>query len=180
MIKPLETPNSLPADKRAELWRLAESVDYILIQGGAGGMIREFFADCVNGQVVRSLMPRKSKEKYYNKIDDFYIDSRVGFRGIREMELRLARLKSYFMGITKFRPRKFNLGDTIRIRKPATNNAWLRSNPQLWGKTAKVKKIAERSLSDPDYEGMYIQVGGKGNWIYVGSGDITKVVHRSK
>lgn len=175
----IENIDKIPANQRDELRRLVEDMDYILIKGGVGrGMIHSFFYDCVNGQIVRSLMPRKSKERYHNKINDFYIDARVGFRGIREMYAKLGELEDYFRGITKYRPRRFNIGDTVRINKTNLSNAVLESHPEWWGKTAKVKKLTERSLSNLDYEGLYIQVGGKGGWIYVGSDNVTKVNRR--
>jgi hypothetical protein len=123
-------------------------------------------------------MPRKSKERYHNKLSDFYIDSRVGFRGRREMQAKMLELNEYFRSVTKYRPRRFNVGDVVRVKNPPWNNAWLKSNPQLWGKTAKVKKTTDRSLSDLDYEGVYIQFGGKGSWVYTGSDDVTKVNRR--
>lgn len=85
MYGELNNLDKIPADRRNELRRLVEGMDELLIRGGAESMIRSFFMDCVNGQIIVSLMPKKSKERYYNKITDFYIDSRVGFRGIREM-----------------------------------------------------------------------------------------------
>lgn len=180
MYEKLENIDKIPTNQRNELRNLVEDMDDILTRGGIGkGMIHDFFYDCVNGQIVCSLMPRKSKEKYHNKLSDFYIDSRVGFRGIRDVVKKLRELKDYFRRITKYRPRRFAVGDTVRIKKHPQGNAVLRSNPQFWGKTAKVKKLTERSLSDLDYEGLYIQIGGKGNWIYVGSQEVTKVIRRA-
>ncbi len=178
MYGELNNLDKVPVDKRNELRHLVEDMDEILIRGGAGSMLRGFFMDCVNGQIIRSLMPRKSKERYYNKISDFYIDSRVGFHGIRDMYEQKGDIETYFRGITKYRPRRFNVGDMVRVKNPPPHNAWLISNPATWGKTAKVKKTTERSLSDLDYEGMEIQFGGKGGWIYVGSNDVTKVQRR--
>lgn len=178
MYGELNNLDKVPTDRRNELKRIVENMDELLIRGGAGSMIRSFFMDCVNGQIIVSLMPKKSKERYYNKITDFYIDSRAGFRGIREMYSQREQLEDFFRQITKYRPRRFGVGDMVRIKKPPTNNAWLRSHPETWGKTAKVKKTTERSLTNLDYEGLYIQFGGKGGWVYVGSGDVTKVQRR--
>ncbi len=180
MYGQLKNMDKIPTDKRDELRRLVKDMDYILIQGGVGrGMIHDFFYTCVNGQIVRSLMPRKSKERYYNNIDDFYIDSRVGFRGIKELYVKKDEIADYFRRIAKYRPRRFIMGDMVRIKKPPISNAILRNNPQAWGKTAKVMKLTDRSLSDLDYEGVYIQIGGKGGWLYVGSDDIAKVNRRN-
>ncbi|MDD5453946.1 MAG: hypothetical protein PHW62_00400 [Candidatus Ratteibacteria bacterium] len=178
MYREIQNIDKIPVNRRGELKSLVEGMDEILIRGGAGSMSRGFFMDCVNGQIIISLMPRKSKERYYNKISDFYIDSRVGFSGIRAMEIKKGDLETYFRSITKYRPRRFNIGDMVRIKNPPSHNAWLRDNPATWGKTAKVKKIMERSLSDLDYEGLEIQFGGKGSWVYVGSSDVTKVQRR--
>lgn len=175
MYEKIYNLDKIPADRRGELKSLVTQMDETLIRGGVGSMIRGFFMDCVNGQIIVSMMPRKSKKQYHNKITDFYIDSRVGFRGLNEVKKLLGMLESFFRSITKFRPRRFNVGDTVRIKDPPSHNAWLRSNPQLWGKTAKIKKVREREISHPDYEGMEIQFGGKGGWGYVGSDDITKV-----
>jgi len=118
-------------------------------------------------------MPRKSKGRYYNKLSDFYIDSRVGFRGRKDVDDVMNSLNMFFLKISKFRPRRFNIGDVVRVKK-SPDHGWLRDKPELWGKPATIKKLHARSLGDMDYEGFEIQIGGKGNWIYVGSDNVTK------
>lgn len=141
-----------------------------------GGMIHGFLYDCVEGQIVISTMPIKRKEKYYNKIDDFYIDDRVGFSGMSELHGIMKDLKDQFMQFTKFKTRKHNIGDWVKIRKD-TNNKGLISDFDLnhGGKKAKVVKLAERYLSDPEYEGFYIRIDGKGPHIYAGNNDVNKM-----
>ena len=71
MYRELRNIGTVPTKERAELRGLVEGMDHILAQGGLhGGLSHGFFYDCIDGQIVRSLMPRKSKERYHNKLSD--------------------------------------------------------------------------------------------------------------
>lgn len=78
--------NKVPQPQRDTIKRLVEQADYTFGSSGVGSMIHSFFYDCVSGQIVRSIMPREAKKRYHNKLSDFYIDSRVSFRGRREID----------------------------------------------------------------------------------------------
>lgn len=135
-----------------------------------GGMIQGFLYDCVEGQIIISTMPIKRKEQFYNYIGHFYIDDRVGFSGMREMREIMKELGDQFMQFTKFKTRRHNISDWVKIRKD-TNNKELISDV---GKKAKIVKLAKRDLSNPEYEAFFIRIDGKGPHIYTESNDVNK------
>ena len=136
------------------------------------GMIWGFLKDCVNGQILISL-GKNDKSHYTNKLNDFYIDDRVGFKGIRDVMRLRGELETELKKIVKYEKPKFVEGDIVKPDK-LTSNVALKD----FGNMDKTFKIVEMTRGlDPSYVGYQIvdvTQPYKKNWIYAGSDDLIK------
>lgn len=140
-----------------------------------GGMIWRFLEECVNGQILISL-GKNDKQHYTNKLHDFYIDDRVGFKGMRELYQLRDDLESELKQIVKYDKPKFVVGDIVKPDASTGNVALqdaLKEKPDI---TFKIMEMT-RGL-DPHYIGYEIvdvdKKPFKKNWIYAGSDNLVQ------
>lgn len=175
MTYKIENISKVPLSIRPHFnYQIERFNDLMISNGMKGSFVQSFFYDCINGQIIISTMPRKSKERYYNPLSDFYIDTRTGFRGRKELDNILDSLNEIFYGFTKFSKPKFSVGDWVIVKKDTNNKGLISdySNLNLGGKRAKIVKLSPRSISNPKYEGFYIRIDGRGNHIHASSYDV--------
>jgi|APSaa5957512535_1039671.scaffolds.fasta_scaffold178591_2 hypothetical protein len=138
------------------------------------GLIFGFFKDCVNGQILVSL--NQKPDHYVNELSDFYIDDRVGFRGIKRVRAIIKTIESELMKIVKRQTPKIIIGDIVRPLHDTRNvtlKERLEKNPDL-----KLQIVSMEKGLNPNYI-KYRAVNSdekpfKKNWIYVGSNDVVK------
>lgn len=139
-----------------------------------GGMIWGFLEDCVNGQILISL--DKKPDHYVNRLIDFYIDSRVGFRGVTDVRKSMNDLAEDMKPIVKYDKPRFVVGDIVRPNPEAGNVAVRNALEKKPDVKFKIMEM-ERGL-DPHYIGYQIvdvdKKPFKKNWIYAGNNNLSQ------
>lgn len=141
-----------------------------------GGMIINFFEDCLNGSILIALK-RNERGKFYNELNQFYIDDRVGFKGVKKvLEIR-EQISKELLKIVKYDKPLINVGDIVKPKKDTCNVALkekLIIFPNIKFKVCKIIKGL-----NPSYFGYYIVTDDlkpyKKNYIYAGSDDLILV-----
>jgi len=145
----------------------------IFIRNGMnGGMIFDMLLHSVDGQILISL--NKKPDHYVNSLGDFYIDDRVGFRGVKEVMRIVNDIEFELMKIVKRDKIKIKVGDIVK-RTKYTCNISLDKYPL----NTKFQVMKMDLTLDPkyiDYEIVETTLKPfKKNWIYGGSNDLFRI-----
>ncbi len=154
----------------SKMWRL------FIRNNAEGGMIFNFFKYCVDGQILISLK-KDDKNVHSNTLHDFYIDDRVGFKGIKEVKEIIKDIETVLFQIVKRDKPSIVVDDIVR-RQKYTGNITL--DKYDISKSFRVMKIMYDL--DPHYFGYEIVDTDlkpfKKNWIYAGNDDLEKITRR--
>jgi len=139
------------------------------------GILWSFLKDSINGQIEISL-GENDKTHYTNRLSDFYIDDRVGFRNRKSVRELIDDIGHDLREIVKYDEANILIGDVVKPIRVTANVALkdiMEKNPNVEFNVVKM----ERGL-DPSYIGYYIVESDKKpfqkNLIYAGSNDIEK------
>lgn len=152
--------------------KIDEINDLFIKNDMKNGMVFGFLQDCINGQILISL--KKDGDHHTNSIHDFYIDTRVGFRGTRRVRDLIEEITEDLMKIVDRDQPKIVVTDIVRRNKYVSNIALQKYSRE---KTFRVMEIIYDLK--PNYFGYYIVETSlkpfKKNWIYAGSDDLEKI-----
>ncbi|MCK4668204.1 hypothetical protein KAU33_15745 [Candidatus Dependentiae bacterium] len=158
----IENINVVPEPQRTNIRRLVSLADGIFERTGmVGSKEHELFYECVEDQIVQSLMPIKRKEKKYLSIYEYYI--RDELRHSIDSELYdthdiILELYREFLPITKFKKSNYKIGDKVTIGKVI---GYERVGYKLITREAKVIEVGKMNMSRPDEISLSVSVPGE-------------------
>lgn len=152
----------VPEPHRTNIRQLVSLADGIFERTGmVGSKEHELFYECVEDQIVQSLMPIKRKEKKYLSLSNYYI--RDEFRHNVDPELYdthdiILELYREFLPITKFKKSKYKIGDKVTIGKVI---GYEQIGYKLITRKVKVIELGKMDMSRPDEISLDVSLPGE-------------------
>lgn len=169
----------VPEPHRTNIRQLVSLADGIFERTGmAGSKEHELFYECVEDQIVQSLMPIKRKEKKYLSLSNYYI--RDELRHSVDPELYdthdiILELYREFLPITKFKKSNYRVNDWVTIGKII---GYKTIGYTLFTKNVRVIEVGKMSISRPDDVSLVVVVPGESMPRHVIEGEPHKVLWR--
>lgn len=147
----IENISLVPEPQRSNIRNLVSLADEIFIKTKlAGSQLHELFYDCVEGQIILSLMPIKRKERKYLSIYDFHIGDDIRHKvddEIYDVHDVILDLYREFFPITKFKKSNYKVGDKVTVAKVF---GFKSIGYKLVTKEARIIGIGVMNISRPD------------------------------
>jgi len=145
----IENISMVPEPQKSNIRNLVSLADGIFARTGlVGSQEQEMFYDCVEGQIVLSLMPLKRKERKYLSLSDYHIgtmhnaDSEV--YDTHDIILELYR---EFVPITKFKKSNYKVKDQVTVAKIIGSESL---GYKLITRKARIIGIDKMNIAHPD------------------------------
>lgn len=158
----IENINVVPEPQRTNIRRFVSLADGIFERTGMTvSKEHELFYQCVEGQIVLSLMPTKRKKGEYLALSDYYV--RDGLRHSVDNELYdthdiILDLYREFRPITKFKKCNYKIGDWVTIGKIAGTEGL---GYKKVTKKVRVIGIGKMNIANPESISLTVSVPGE-------------------
>lgn len=168
----IENIGMVPEPQRTNIRSLVSFADGLFKRSGlTGSKVHDFFYECVEGQIIISLMPIKRKEGDYLSLSDFNIGdiSRYDdYSEIYNIHRVILDLHLEFTQITKFKKVNYKVKDKVAVVKIIGSKSL---GYKLITRDAKIINIGNMHIARPDDPVLDVFIGKNTSVTRVTKGD---------
>lgn len=150
--------SEVPEPQRSNIRNLISLADDMFARNGlTGSHTHELLYNCVEGQIVLSLMPTKRKEGDYLSLSAFKIADNIDYDNeIYDIHNIILDLHLEFLKITKFKKMNHKVNDKVTVMKVIGSESM---GYKLITRDAKVIGIGNMNIARPDYAVLDVLIG---------------------